>query len=254
MLLQMTDVSKQFGGVKALNGISFSVDEKEILGIIGPNGAGKTTIFNLITGVFPVSSGDIRLEGETLLGRRPHQITERGISRTFQNIRLFGQMTVLENIMVGAHCRMQSGFLASLFHTGKQKAEEKETVERARELLRFVGLGGLEEELAENLPYGKQRRLEIARALAASPKLLLLDEPAAGMNDSETEDLRRLISRIRDEMGTSVIIIEHDMNLMMNLCNRMVVLNFGSKLAEGEPEEIRSNSAVIEAYLGKESA
>lgn len=252
MLLQLQNVVKKFGGVTASSNISFGVNEGEIFGIIGPNGAGKTTLFNLITGVYQVTTGDILFEGSTIEGKKPHQITTLGIARTFQNIRLFSQMTVLENVLVGHHDRLKSGLWASVFHTPGQKKEEKAARDEAMKLLQFVGLENDVERIASELPYGKQRKLEIARAMATEPKLLLLDEPAAGMNDSETAALGDLIRGLRDTFHVSIVLIEHDMKLMMKLCDRLVVVNFGEKLAEGTPQEIQGNKAVIEAYLGKD--
>ena len=252
MLLELQHIIKRFGGVTASSDISFHVDEGQIFGIIGPNGAGKTTLFNLITGVYQVSEGDILFNGQSIEGKKPHEITALGIARTFQNIRLFPQMTVLENCLVGCHTQLHSGLWASVFHTKAQKAEEKAARERSMEFLKFVGLADDAQCIASSLPYGKQRKLEIARAMSTNPKLLLLDEPAAGMNDSETAALGTLIRGLRDTYHVSIILIEHNMNLMMDLCDRLVVVNFGQKLAEGTPSEIQNNPAVIEAYMGKE--
>lgn len=251
MLLEMKDVVKQFGGLTAVSNMSFHVDEGEIYGVIGPNGAGKTTIFNLITGVYQVTEGDVIFNGQSIEGKKPYQIINLGIARTFQNIRLFTGMTVLENILVGVHDRMKSGLLASIIHTASQQKEEKEACEEAMKLLAFVGLDKDADRLATELPYGKQRKLEIARAMATKPKLILLDEPAAGMNDSETAALTELIRNIREKFGITIVLIEHDMQLVMSLCDRVMVVNFGKKLAEGVPDEVQNNPQVIEAYPGR---
>ena len=251
MVLELKNISKNFGGISALTDVSFTINEGEIFGLIGPNGAGKTTMFNVITNMFPLTSGEISFLGENISGIKPHKITDKGICRTYQNIRLFSQMTVLENVLVGGHCRSKSGVFSSVFRTKFQRKEEEVMLENAKELLEMVGLSGYEDVVAENLAYGQQRRLEIARALSSSPKLLLLDEPAAGMNETETDDLFTLIKKVQ-KRGITVLLIEHDMPFVMKLCDRITVLNFGKKLAEGTPVEIQNNQEVIEAYLGSE--
>jgi branched-chain amino acid transport system ATP-binding protein len=248
-MLEVDDVTLRFGGVTALDGVSFHIDTGEILGLIGPNGAGKTTCFNVMTGVYQPTSGGVRFMGEPLGRRKRFAITKLGIARTFQNIRLFHNMTALENVLVGADAHHSSGIFSALLRLPRHRAEEEEGMDRAHELLKFMGLERRANELARNLPYGDQRRLEIARALATNPKLLCLDEPAAGFNPAEKVRLMELIQSIRDQ-GYTVLLIEHDMRLVMGVTDRIVVLEFGKKIAEGLPAEIRDNPAVVAAYLG----
>jgi branched-chain amino acid transport system ATP-binding protein len=249
-VLDAVQVSRNFGGLKAVDNVDFYIKEQEIAGLIGPNGAGKTTLFNLFTGHYQPTGGDIFLQDEKIGGLKPHQITEKGIARTFQNIRLFAGMSVLDNVLIGGHTRTKTGLLGAILQCPGDKKEEREAKELALSLLSFVGLDAKKDELSQNLSYGEQRRLEIARALAADPKLLLLDEPAAGMNPQETMNLMQLISRIRDEMQKTILLIEHDMKVVMGISERIAVLNYGKKIAEGTPREIQRDEAVIHAYLG----
>jgi branched-chain amino acid transport system ATP-binding protein len=248
-ILEVDAVTLKFGGLTALDDVSFHIDEGEILGLIGPNGAGKTTCFNVTTGVYQPTSGEVRFSGTSLSKRKKHAITKLGIARTFQNIRLFHAMTALENVLVGADAQHRAGLISVLFRTPRHRREEHEAHTEAMELLRFMGLERKADELAANLSYGDQRRLEIARAMATKPKLLCLDEPAAGFNPAEKQKLMELIRKVRDR-GFTVLLIEHDMKLVMGVTDRIVVLEFGRKIAEGKPAEIRDNPAVIAAYLG----
>jgi branched-chain amino acid transport system ATP-binding protein len=249
-LLQTELLRKEFGGLVAVDDVDFTVPAGAIVSLIGPNGAGKTTFFNMLTGVYKPTSGRVHFDGEDMTGKPPHAFTQRGIGRTFQNIRLFQNMTALENVLVGMHVRLKGNPFQAILRTPKLKREEKAARERARELLEYSGLPRRENQIGKNLSYGDQRRLEVARALATAPKLLLLDEPTAGMNPQETADFTAFVGRLREEQGLSVLLIEHDMRVVMGVSDRVTVLDYGEKIAEGTPKEIQKNQRVIEAYLG----
>lgn len=249
-ILETTALTMQFGGLTAVDAVDFAVARGEIVSIIGPNGAGKTTFFNCLTGLYRPSAGRVRFHGECITGWKPHRVTARGVARTFQNIRLFAEMTALENVMVGMHCRTKAGVLGGIVRPRRVCREEKECALKAMDLLRFVGLDEEAHSWARNLAYGKQRRLEIARALGTCPELLLLDEPGAGMNPHEIKEIVELIRRIRDR-GVTVVLIEHHMDVVMGISDRIMVLDYGEKIAEGTPEEVRKNPDVIAAYLGE---
>lgn len=251
-LLKASKLEKVFGGLRAVSNFEMEINHGELIGLIGPNGAGKTTAFNLLTGVYQPTSGEIEFDGKSVLGLKPYQITQRGVARTFQNIRLFADLTVLDNVKIAYHFHVKYGLFESILRCGRYFKEEEEIEAKAMRFLEIFNLADKKDEIARNLPYGQQRRLEIARALAAQPKLLLLDEPAAGMNPQETQQLMEMIRWIRKEFDLTILLIEHDMSLVMGVCQRIYVLEYGSIIAHGTPTEIKNNPRVIEAYLGEE--
>ncbi len=257
-ILTVENITMRFGGLKALDNLDLEVNEGEIVALIGPNGAGKTTFFNCVTGIYPPTSGDVLITppgkpSQRINGLKTNEVTKRGMARTFQNIKLFGSMSVLENVMIGRHCRLKSGIASAIFRPKSTVNEEKQLIKDSYEVLEKIGLAQYVNELAMNLPYGAQRRLEIARAMATEPFLLLLDEPAAGMNPQETKDLDDLIVWIRDNEKISILLIEHDMKLVMSLSDKIFVMDYGKKIAEGTPEQIKINPVVIKAYLGEDA-
>jgi branched-chain amino acid transport system ATP-binding protein len=251
-LVSIENVTLQFGGLKAVDNVSFTIEKGKIMGLVGPNGAGKTSVFNIITGFYKPTKGNIIFDGKNVVRKKPSKITKLGMARTFQNIRLFPGLTVLENVMSGMHCKTKQGYLGAIFRTPGQRKEERHIREVAEAAMKFVGVSQYADRLAKNLPYGLQRKVEIARALASMPKLLLLDEPAAGLNKGEREDLINLIQRIHKEYDLTIFIIEHDIGLVSKLADYVTVLDYGKKIASGSPEEVFQNELVIEAYLGKE--